>query len=159
MKFRKKQLMLAVLPSVLLVASAHANTLYKCVDEDGRVSYVDAKNKGSLKSCKILSQDLPVSTVSGQRAKAPSPPNFPKVDGDTQKSRDSERRRILEQELATEQQNLDTARKALSDQEAIRSGDEKNYQRVLDRLQPFKDKAALHERNIEALKKELANLR
>lgn len=41
----------------------------------------------------------------------------------------------------------------------MRSGDERNYQRVLDRLQPFKDKAALHERNIEAIRKEISNLR
>ena len=43
--------------------------------------------------------------------------------------------------------------------EAIRTGDERNYQRVLDRLQPYKDKVALHERNIEALKKEIGNLK
>jgi hypothetical protein len=41
----------------------------------------------------------------------------------------------------------------------VRSGDEKNYQRVLDRLQPYKDKVALHERNVEALRKEIRNLR
>ena len=38
-------------------------------------------------------------------------------------------------------------------------GDEKNYQKYLDRIQGYKDKVALHERNIEALNKELAKLR
>ena len=32
-------------------------------------------------------------------------------------------------------------------------------QRVLERLEPFKNKVALHERNIEAIQKELAKLR
>lgn len=63
------------------------------------------------------------------------------------------------QELASEQASLEQAKKELANQEAIRTGDERNYQRVLDRLQPFKDKVALHERNIEALKKEIGNLR
>ncbi|MCC6658486.1 MAG: DUF4124 domain-containing protein, partial [Rhodocyclaceae bacterium] len=75
------------------------------------------------------------------------------------KARDNDRRKILDQELATEQKMLDEARKALAEQEAVRTGDERNYQRVLDRLQPYKDKVALHERNIEALKKEIGNLR
>ena len=100
-----------------------------------------------------------MSTVPGRAANTPSPSGFPKVDGDTQKARDNDRRKILEQELATEQKSLDQAKKELAEQEAIRTGDERNYQRVLERLQPHKDKVALHERNIEALKKEIGNLR
>jgi len=38
-------------------------------------------------------------------------------------------------------------------------GDEKNYARVLDRLQPYKDNVDLHQKNIEALKRELGNIR
>jgi hypothetical protein len=37
--------------------------------------------------------------------------------------------------------------------------DERNYQKALERLQPYKDKLQIHERNIEALRKEIANLR
>ena len=55
--------------------------------------------------------------------------------------------------------NVEQARKELADQEAVRSGDERNYQRVLDCLQPYKDKVGLHERNIEAIQKELSKLR
>src|SRR5574340_1623319 len=147
---------------VAAASSAHAQALYKCTDEDSRVSYVDSKNRGTLKNCKVLSQDLPVSTVPGQKPRAaatPTPGSFPKVNGDTQKNRDTERRRILEQELSTEQQALDKARQELSEQEAVRTGDERNYQRVLDRLQPYKDKVELHQRNVDALKREIANLK
>jgi hypothetical protein len=41
----------------------------------------------------------------------------------------------------------------------VRYGDEQNYQRVLDRLKPFQDAVERHERNIAALRKELASLR
>ncbi len=148
----------------LLIGAAALFTLpawadvYKCVDDDGHVTYTNTKPSAKAK-CSALSRDQRVSTVPGRASNTPSPSGFPKVDGNTQKARDNDRRKILEQELATEQKNLDQAKKELAEQEAIRTGDERNYQRVLDRLQPFKDKVALHERNLEALKKEIGNLK
>jgi Domain of unknown function (DUF4124) len=133
--------------------------VYKCMDDDGHVTYTNTKPSAKSK-CTALSRDQRVSTVPGRAAPAaPSPAGFPKVDGDTQKARDNDRRKILDQELATEQKNLEQAKKDLSEQEAVRTGDERNYERVIARLQPYKDKVALHERNIEALKKEIGNLR
>ena len=41
----------------------------------------------------------------------------------------------------------------------MRFGDEKNYQRVLDRLKPYQDDVERHERNVAALQKELSNVR
>jgi hypothetical protein len=41
----------------------------------------------------------------------PTPGNFPKVDEQTQKSRDGDRRRILESELAAEQKNAEQAKR------------------------------------------------
>ncbi|WP_228111912.1 hypothetical protein [Zoogloea sp. 1C4] len=81
------------------------------------------------------------------------------MDSGTQKARDTDRRRILEEELATEQKSLEAARKELEEQESVRYGNERNYQKVLDRVQPYKDKVQLHERNIEALRREISNLR
>ncbi len=132
--------------------------VYKCVDEDGHVTYTNTKPSPKAK-CTALSRDQRVSTVPGRATNSPTPAGFPKVSGDAQKARDNDRRTILEQELAAEQKNLDQAKKELAEQEAIRTGDERNYQRVLDRLQPYKDKVALHERNLEALKREIGNLR
>jgi hypothetical protein len=88
-----------------------------------------------------------------------SPGSFPRVDGDTQKKRDLERRRIIEDELASEQKSLDTARKDLGEQKPAAGADEKAVQKSAERLQPYKDKVALHERNVESLKKELSNLK
>lgn len=156
----KFQLRLLITLTALVSAPVGAQTLFKCI-EDGRVSYVDAKNKGSLKNCQPLAGDLPVSTISTPKPRkdVTPPADFPKVSPDAQKSRDSERRKILEQELETERHSLETARRELAEQESVRHGDEKNYQRVLDRLQPYRDRVALHERNIEAIEKELSGIR
>jgi hypothetical protein len=128
------------------------------VDDDGHVTYTNTKPSSKAK-CSALSRDQRVSTVPGRAANTPSPTGFPKVDGNTQKARDNDRRKILEQELETEQKNLDHAKKELAEQETVRTGDERNYQGVIERLRPFKDKVALHERNLEALKKEIGNLK
>ena len=54
--------------------------------------------------------------------------------------------------------SLQQAKAELSEQEQTRGGDERNYQRVLDRLQKYKDEVGQHEKNLEALKKELSNV-
>ncbi len=138
---------------------ARADTLYKCIDDSGVVLYTNQKGGG--RNCAILSRDLPVSTYTAPKQAPPraAPGDFPRVNEDTQKGRDTDRRRILEQELATEQQSLEQARKDLAEGESIRLGSEKNYQKYLDRVQALKDTVALHERNVEALKREMVNLK
>lgn len=138
---------------------AMADTLYKCTDADGHATYTN--NKGNAKSCVVLSRDQPVSTYSAPKAnpKAPTPGDFPKVGAGEQKARDGDRRAILEQELATEQKSLDEARKVLAQQEATLVGQAGNPARTPERLKPYQDAIQLHERNIEALKKELSGLK
>lgn len=152
-----RHLLTFLLPAVVLAvaATARADTLYKCVDTEGHATYTNQKSAG--KSCTVLSQDKPVSTFTPPRRASPS--EFPKVSGEAQKSRDDDRRKILEGELATEKKSLEEAKKALAEQEAVREGGERNYQRVLDRLKPYQDSVALHQRNIAALEKELSNLK
>ncbi len=155
MSLRPIHLLLAGLAAA---GAARADTLYKCIEEGGTVLYTNQKGAG--KNCTVMSRDLPVSTVPAPPHTVRSAPSdFPKVGAEEQKNRDNDRRKILEQELANEQQDLEKAKQALAEQEAIRTGDEKNYQRVLDRLKPFQDAVALHERNIEALNRELAKLK
>lgn len=142
--------LVAVLALVALPAWAD---IFKCVDEEGHVTYSNIQSKG----CRKLNLD-PVTTVPPPKAtKSPTPPTFPKVDNDTQKARDEDRRRILETEMAAEQRNLELARKELSEQEA--AGDDHGAVRGGDRLQPLRERVTGHERNIEAIRKELGNLR
>lgn len=154
-----KRSLACILTCGSLALPAHAE-VWKCIDADGHVTYTN--NKGNTKGCQPLTVELPVSTVPAvrppPRAPATTPQTFPRVDSDTQKSRDDSRKRILEDELAKEEQALQQARQALSEGEAVRLGDERNYQKYLDRIQRLKDTVSLHERNVEALKRELASL-
>lgn len=140
-----------VLP-LLLPFAATANTLYKCTDESGVVLYTNQKT--AKKNCTVLSYQAPPAAPAGSVAKpraaaTPTPSDFPRVSGSEQKARDGDRRAILDKELANEMQNLEKAQKALFD-----AG-----KQPPDKLQPLRDTAALHERNIDSLKKELGNLR
>ena len=159
-------LTLAALLAGSVATHVCADTLYKCTGESGVVLYTNQKSSG--KNCSVLSRELPVSTFSppprpaGRPATASAtqtPTDFPRVDSSTQRGRDDDRRKILEQEFNTEQQNLDKAKKALAEGEATRLSDEKSYQKYLERVQDLRNGVTLHERNIEALKRELANLK
>ena len=117
----------------LLLASfalpATAQTIYKCTDASGGTLISNAKVD---KNCKAVASS-PESSMPAPKARSassgaaanPSPAGFPRVQEDTQKARDTDRRRILEQELAGEQRNLEQAKKELAEQESIRNGDEK----------------------------------
>lgn len=152
------QKLAVLLFGVALSAGAQAE-IYECIAADGSKRFTNIKSEA--KGCKLL--DIgPINVVptpKSQQGKGASPANFPKVDSGTQKQRDTDRRKILERELASEEQLLDRARKDLAEQESIRLGSERNYQRVLDRLEPYQKKVKLHEDNVANLKKELANLR
>ena len=145
----------------LLAAPTLAETC-KYVDKDGRTIYSNVPIKNARKLV-CFQPPAPVAAETPAPAPAPAvkPPDNPKarVDASTQRKRDDERRQILEEELAREQDALAEARRALAEQESIRSGDERNYQRVLDRLEPYKKKVKQHEDNIASLRREIANAR
>jgi hypothetical protein len=144
---------------LVLPAPARGDT-FKCIDANGRATYTNMKDETKGKNCSVVMREISVvPAVPPARGVAAntSPSGFPKVDPATQKNRDGARRRILEEELSGEEKALAQAKTELTEQESIRTGDEKNYQRVLDRLQKYKDEVEQHEKNVEALKKELSN--
>lgn len=133
--------------------------IYKCTDDAGHTTYTNNKPETGQKKCVLMTKDQPVNAVPSPKKTTPSPSSFPKVDAGTQKNRDGDRLAILETELETETKSLAAAKKDLVEQEGLRLGDEKNYQKYLDRIQTYKDKISLHERNIEALNKEISKLK
>src|SRR5690349_20645973 len=106
--------------------------IYKCPDATGRPTYTNVKRDTAGKNCTMVSREvsvvpaIPVAPMvrSVQPAKATA----------TALSRDESRRKILENELESEQKLLTDARQKLAEQEGTRSGDERNYVRVQDRL-------------------------
>ena len=141
----------------ILFSSAAQAEIYECVDPNGNKRFTNIRSEA--KGCKLL-EIGPINTVPAPKKPGTAgPANFPKVDPQTQKQRDSDRRRILEQELANEQKLLEQAQNELAEQESTRLGSERNYQRVLDRLEPYKRKVKLHEDNIANLRRELAGSR
>ena len=83
--------------------------IYKHVDADGRVTYSNVKIKGATK-INLEPADTNFGTKpAGESSQAPkkaSPSNFPSVDANTQKNRDSARKQILLSELETEKEAL-----------------------------------------------------
>lgn len=157
------RLLICSLLMMMFAASARAE-IYECIDGSGNKRFTNVKAEAA--GCKPM--NLPsVSTVPAPKpgtakpgdTRSATPGSFPKVDPSTQQQRDAGRRKILEQELANEEQLLEQAKKDLAEQESTRLGNERNYQRVLERLEPYKKKVALHESNIANLRKEMSSLR
>lgn len=158
--------------ALAMTSAAYAQGIvWRCTEADGRAHYTNIKKETESKTCQVVTREVSVvsgnplaaapaaTRATGTQAATATPPNFPRVDRETQRSRDDSRRKILEDELSTEEKSLSRARQDLADQESVRSGDEKNYQRVLDRLKPYQEAVERHERNVAALKREMSNTR
>jgi hypothetical protein len=148
-------LILVTFATAAPAARAQVTEIYNCIDRDGKRLYTSDKRETNGLKCKLVSREINV--VPAQKPSSPS--SFPRETPQARDSAKARQRDILEKELAAEQQQLDQARKTLAEQESMRMGDEKNYARVLERLQPYKDNVDLHQKNIEALKRELSNIR
>ncbi|AUN94303.1 DUF4124 domain-containing protein [Pseudazoarcus pumilus] len=156
------------------LASLAQSTVYKCVDDRGRVTYTNDRNL--VRGCKPLERDQPVSSVPAPPAPAPaarpsspsSSQSFPRVAPDAQRARDDSRRELLQRELESEQAALEKARATLEAEEARVAPEDRNAMRdgraTINiakrdaRLEPFRNAVELHERNIEALQRELSRL-
>ena len=82
-----------------------------------------------------------------------------RVDATTQKARDTDRRRIIEDELRKEEQKLADTRREFNNGEPERRADERNYQKYLDRVEQMKAELARGEGNVASLRRELGALR
>lgn len=135
-------LLLCLTPSLALA------DIYKSVDADGHVTYSSAPIKGG----KRVVLTAPAQTGSERPRASASPHDFPKINEETQKGRDGSRRKILEDELNTEEGLLDTAKQSLQAGEEHRPRDDK-------RIKELTKQVELHQRNIAALKTEIAKLK
>jgi hypothetical protein len=160
----KLALILAGLTFATVAAAQPGSTVvYRCPGPP--VLYTDALStkEAQERGCKAI-EGAPVTVMpSTPRAKpAPVASTTPRpearVDPGEQRTRDSESRRILEAELQREQSQLADLQKEYNNGEPERRGDERNYQRYLDRVAELKASISRKEADIAALKRELAKL-
>lgn len=126
-----------------------SGTMYRCTTESGAFSYFNVPG----------AQPADPGDGGGRRnAAAPTPAGFPRVDPATQKGRDDLRRKVLGDELATEEKLLAEARVAYADGAPPALPEERaNIDKYRERIARLRQAVSVHEKNVDALKKELAS--
>jgi hypothetical protein len=116
------------------------------------------------KGCRTI-EGAPVTVIQGNRPRTGTPvppaasrPADSKVDPAAQRARDGDSRRILESELRKEEAALEQLQKEYNNGEPERRGDEKNYQKYMDRVAEMKAAIARKENDISALRREIGKL-
>jgi hypothetical protein len=163
--------LLCAAPLLALGVAVHAQaqqTMYKCYDERGHLELTDTNKRG----CKAL--ELPGFITTNPPPHNPPPPrtrqgsapspamapaSFPRVGAAEQRARDDDRRAILAEELRAEQQKLVDLKNGFNNGEPARQPSEKDNNKYQQRVAQMRVDIARSEQNIEALKREIANVR
>lgn len=136
-------LLILILVDSLSNAIAGTN-IYKHVDKDGNITFTNRRISNAQKiSIASFSRNT---EQSGSQSKS-------HVKDATQKERNSMRRQILEKELVTEERLFSDTQNSLL--QINNNAESSNHQ---EKSVQLKNKLFLHQRNITALKKELAKL-
>jgi predicted lipid-binding transport protein (Tim44 family) len=150
---------LPLLAALLACAGAHAaqDIYYRCPNNvfTNTITAKEAEAKG----CKAMEAQQ-VTTIPAPKARggatAAAGPASSKVDAQEQKARDSDARKILQDELIKAQAQLDALQKQYNNGQPERQGDEKNYQKYLDRTADLKAQIDRTQSDIDAITRELA---
>ncbi len=139
-----------------------ASTVYRCpgppVLYTDSITLKDAQDK----SCRKI-EGGPITIVQGQRPVAASAADLSRhgdtrIDPAQQRTRDGERRFVLETELREAEDRLAATQRDYAGGNAERRGDERNDQRYLDRMAELKASIARQESDLQALKREISKL-
>lgn len=144
------------------------NVVYKCPGNP--VLYTDAISDKEAKErgCRTI-EGAPITVIQSGRARssAPVPPvtsttarlePYTRVDPNEQRARDSDRRAILSAELRRDEQALADLQREYNNGEPERRGDERNYQKYLDRLAELKASIVRKESDVAAIRRELSKV-
>ena len=133
--------------------------MYRCPGNDynNTLSPKEAKDKG----CKMI-EGAPITIIQGTKprpAAAGSPasagPAVSRIDPAEQRARDNDAKRILEAELKREEDRLAAMKAEYNSGEPERLGNEKNFQKYMDRVGDMKAAIVRKESDIAAIKREL----
>jgi hypothetical protein len=100
----------------------------------------------------------PSSAASGTAQAAAARPGETRVDPAAQKARDTDSRRILENELRKEEDALATLKREFNNGEPERRGDERNYARYQERVAEMRAAISRKEADVAAIRRELSKL-
>jgi len=162
---------------VLLLCSATAfaqtqvrNLVYRCPGNP--VLYTDtiSEKEARERGCRTI-EGAPITVIQSSRPRvegtpvpaamrppAARPEPSARVEPSEQRKRDSDRRAILSAELRRDEQALADLQRDYNNGEPERRGDERNYQRYLDRVAEMKANISRKESDVAAIKRELAKL-
>ena len=132
--------------------------IWRCENADGVVEYSNTKPGRDRKDCRPV--DLPnLTTIPAPApaagARAEPRQDFPKVEPAAQRARDEERRQILERELRKEEVRLAALEAEYKGGEPDRLGNERNYQKYLDRVERLKVDINRAEANVASIRREI----
>ncbi len=140
--------------------------VYRCPGNPTFYTNAYSPQEARDKGCRTI-EGTPITVIQSPRTRAPasgasgsaaSRPTDSRVDPGDQRRRDSDARRIIEAELRKEEERLAALRKEFNGGEPERQGDERNYQKYLDRVAEMKASIARSESYIADIKRELARL-
>ena len=147
--------LVAALLALAAAGAQAADIYYRCPDNvfTNTITPKEAESRG----CKAMEAQQPT-TIPAPKMHTAAAPGSPasRVDAQEQKARDSDARKILQDELIKAQAQLDVLQKEYNNGQPERKGDEKNYQKYLDRTADLKAQIARTESDISAITRELA---
>jgi hypothetical protein len=149
------------------VWAAPLDSIYLCVDSDGHKSYQNSSEGPGCHRVDGLVATIPAADIGRSRSVRPtvarsgiSPASFPRVDASTQRARDSDRRRILQDELRLEQDRLARLRSEFNQGRPKPEADEVvGSDRYQEHVQRLFDDIERSEGNIASLNRELLPVR
>ena len=143
-----------------------SSVMYRCPGNDYK-NTITAKEAERLGCKRIEGAPVTIIQMTKPRAAATGPAasgsggsggGGVRVDPVAQRARDSDARRILEGELRAEEEKLAAMQKDFNNGQPERQGDEKNFQKYLDRVNEMRAAIARKQTDIAALQREIRKL-
>jgi len=138
--------------------AADSSVMYRCPGNDYK-NTISAKEAEKL-GCKRI-EGAPVTVIQMTKPRpstATAASGGARVDPVAQRARDTDARRILEGELRAEEEKLAVMQKEFNNGQPERQGDEKNFQKYLDRVSDMRAAIARKQTDIAALQREIKKL-
>jgi len=158
--FRCAALLLACGAVPALAAETDSSVMYRCPGNDYK-NTITAKEAEKLGCKRLDGAPVTVIQMTKPRAAAGGPAasgGTVRVDPVAQRARDTDARRILEGELRAEEEKLAIMQKEFNNGQPERQGDEKNFQKYLDRVSDMRAAIARKQTDIAALQREIKKL-